>query len=129
MSPSSKLQYDESGFTIIELITVTAIVGILALIALFPLAPLKGGAFDSMAKTDLRTLVTAEEALFAATEAYAVCANTAACEAALPGFVASGDVEVAAAVPAPGTVLLTAQHPKGRTVWVFDSAVGTIVAQ
>jgi type IV pilus assembly protein PilA len=51
----------ESGFTLIELLVVMVIIGILAAIAIPTFLNQKGKAYDSAAKSAIRTLSTAEE--------------------------------------------------------------------
>ncbi|MDB4913075.1 MAG: putative pilin [Gemmatimonadetes bacterium] len=53
------------GFTLIELLIVVVIIGILAAIAIPKFAATKGKAYVAAMKSDLRNLVTAEEAFFA----------------------------------------------------------------
>jgi prepilin-type N-terminal cleavage/methylation domain-containing protein len=59
------------GFTLIELLVVVTIIGILALIALPRFARTREKAYRSQMQIDLRTLVTAQEAYFDETAAYA----------------------------------------------------------
>jgi type IV pilus assembly protein PilA len=54
-----------SGFTLIELLIVVVIVGLLASIAIPKFANTKEKAYLTQMKSDLRNLVTAEEAYFA----------------------------------------------------------------
>ena len=55
----------QQGFTLIELMIVVAIIGILAAIAIPKFANTKEKAYIASMKSDLRNLVTAEEAYFA----------------------------------------------------------------
>jgi len=66
------------GFTLIELLIVVVIIGILAAFAIPKFATTKEKAYVASMKADLRNLVTAEEAYFADSLAYATqtdCTN------------------------------------------------------
>lgn len=65
----SKLR-DTEGFTLIELLIVVVIIGILAAIAIPQFSSTKEKAYDSAAKSDLRNIMTAEEAYFATSQTY-----------------------------------------------------------
>src|SRR6266704_2006184 len=58
-------QMNRKGFTLIELLIVVVIIGILAAIAIPKFANTKAKAYIASMKSDLRNLVTAEEAYFA----------------------------------------------------------------
>src|SRR2546426_5884643 len=58
-------QINRKGFTLIELLIVVVIIGILAAIAIPKFANTKEKAYIASMKSDLRSLVTAEEAYFA----------------------------------------------------------------
>ena len=58
------------GFTLIELLIVVVIIGILAAIAIPKFASTKDNAYYTAMKSDLRNLVTAEEAFFADSTKY-----------------------------------------------------------
>ena len=59
------MRKDRKGFTLIELLIVVVIIGILAAIAIPKFANTKQQAYLATLKSDLRNLVTAEEAYFA----------------------------------------------------------------
>ena len=59
------LRNTRKGFTLIELLIVVVIIGILAAIAIPKFANTKEKAYIAAMKSDLRNLVTAEEAFFA----------------------------------------------------------------
>lgn len=62
---------NRKGFTLIELLIVVVIIGILAAIAIPKFANTKEKAYIASMKSDLRNLVTAEEAYFADNLLYA----------------------------------------------------------
>jgi type IV pilus assembly protein PilA len=64
----------QKGFTLIELLIVVVIIGILAAIAIPKFASTKQKAYTASMKTDLRNLVTAQEAYFSSTSSYATSA-------------------------------------------------------
>jgi prepilin-type N-terminal cleavage/methylation domain-containing protein len=61
---------NRKGFTLIELLIVVVIIGILAAIAIPKFANTKSKAYITAMKSDLRNLVTAEEAYFADSSKY-----------------------------------------------------------
>jgi len=75
---------NRKGFTLIELLIVVVIIGILAAIAIPKFANTKEKAYLASMKSDLRNLITAEEAFFADSVKYS--ANTSCVTA--PGTVA-----------------------------------------
>ena len=68
---------NRKGFTLIELLIVVVIIGILAAIAIPKFANTKEKAYLASMKSDLRNLITAEEAYFADSVKYTSNLNTA----------------------------------------------------
>jgi type II secretion system protein G len=66
---------NRKGFTLIELLIVVVIIGILAAIAIPKFANTKNKAYKTAMISDLRTLVTAEEAFFADSTKYGTAAQ------------------------------------------------------
>jgi prepilin-type N-terminal cleavage/methylation domain-containing protein len=93
-----KVLKKSEGFTLIELLVVVAIIGILAAIAIPQFAAYRARGFDARAESDLRNAATAEEALYASTQAYLSCADAACNDAGalggLPGFALSNGVTI-----------------------------------
>ena len=67
---------NKKGFTLIELLIVVVIIGILAAIAIPKFANTKEKAYLTAMKSDLRNLVTAEEAYFAEWATYSGTLST-----------------------------------------------------
>jgi type IV pilus assembly protein PilA len=70
------MRKDRKGFTLIELLIVVVIIGILAAIAIPKFANTKQQAYLATLKSDLRNLVTAEEAYFADYTTYSTSLST-----------------------------------------------------
>jgi len=64
------MRANRKGFTLIELLIVVVIIGILAAIAIPKFANTKSKAYITAMKSDLRNMVTAEEAFFADSSKY-----------------------------------------------------------
>jgi type IV pilus assembly protein PilA len=106
----------QSGFSLLELLVVVAILGILVAAALPRFAEFRAAAYDSRSQQDLRNLAAAEELYRATSPAYAD--DTAL----LKGFSASEGVEVALESADENAFVATATHPSGARDFRWDSA-------
>jgi prepilin-type N-terminal cleavage/methylation domain-containing protein len=117
---------DTKGFTLIELLIVVVIIGILAAIAIPQFAATKEKAFDAAAKSDLRNLMTAEEAYFSDYQAYTDQTVGAGAAADLDGdgnddFQASQSVDLAATAYTDG-YQITATHSSSNKTWCINAS-------
>ena len=117
---------NRKGFTLIELLIVVVIIGILAAIAIPKFANTKQKAVIASMKSDLRNLVTAEEAFFSDQNTYA--ALVAAAQTATAAAFQSSSGNVLGTVTANGTgwsVSVTNPAVAGATPATCSIYVGT----
>ncbi|MCC6953512.1 MAG: prepilin-type N-terminal cleavage/methylation domain-containing protein [Deltaproteobacteria bacterium] len=109
---------NEKGFTLIELLVVVAIIGILAAIAIPQFAAYRARAFDARAESDLRNVMTGEEAYFVDNETYTTVV------ADLPGLDGGLSAGVVFAINAADDTSWDAEssHPNGTNCYTYDSA-------
>ena len=94
----------ESGFTLIELMIVIAIIGILAAIAIPNFINYRMRAYDADAQSAIKNLMTAEEAYFADNVIYTATISN------LPGFIQSSNIEIVVTLPTTTGYDVTARH-------------------
>src|SRR5436309_5002530 len=87
---------NRKGFTLIELLIVVVIIGILAAIAIPKFANTKEKAYLASMKSDLRNLITAEEAFFADSVKYTTAIGVCGIEYATTSGVVGPTIQVTA---------------------------------
>lgn len=113
-----KLQKDNQGFTLVELMIVVAIIGILAAIAIPQFSAYRMRAFNSSAESDVRNTKTAEEVLMGDFQIYG---DTEAA-AALPGAGGAGG----AGAPVAGPLSAASIAAAGALVSGTDATAATL---
>ena len=99
---------NKKGFTLIELLIVVVIIGILAAIAIPKFANTKEKAYLTAMKSDLRNMVTAEEAYFAEHARYTGTLNATM-------FRLSSGVSLGGITPTTGGFSASVSYPGGTT--------------
>jgi type IV pilus assembly protein PilA len=115
---------DEKGFTLIELLVVILIIGILAAIALPAFLNQRGKAQDTEAKSQVRTMQTAEETLYTDEQSYAL-GLLAKLQAIEPSLNAGKAVPTAPTHAADNYVVVSTSV-SGNTFTITKNADGTV---
>jgi prepilin-type N-terminal cleavage/methylation domain-containing protein len=112
-----------SGFTLLELIVVVAVLGILVAIAIQQFSIFRGQAVDAAMRSDLKGAALAMESYYGEFLEYP--ASVSAIQ--LVGFRKTSGITLTITVPSSSTFTLNAAMPNGtQPSYTFDSATGLI---
>jgi prepilin-type N-terminal cleavage/methylation domain-containing protein len=115
----------KTGFALIELLVVVAIIGLLAAIAIPQYQIYKAHAADAKAKSDLHGMATALEAYYTSSNTYA---GTDLTTLKSFGFRQSSGVDDVIATANQTAYSLTANPTGGTGTWTFNSTTSQITA-
>jgi prepilin-type N-terminal cleavage/methylation domain-containing protein len=118
---------DESGFTLIELMIVIAIIGILAAIAIPQFSAYRTRSYNSAANADLRNAATAQEAYYVDAQSYASAVNSLT--GSSYGLYTSDNVSlwvVGVSGTAPADYTMRSLHSSGDKTWSIVGPGGSI---
>ena len=118
----------QKGFTLIELMIVIAIIGILAAIAIPNFLSYRQRSYDSAAQSDLRNLMTAQEAYFVDYDTYLTFTGSNGAE------ISALDLTLSKGVTAGGTgstsgYSMSAYHTSGSGTWTVAMPSGKMVLE
>ena len=117
------IKKDESGFTLIELMIVIAIIGILAAIAIPQFSAYRTRSYNSAAQADLRNAATAQEAYYVDAQTYV--ATPTSLIGATYGLYTSANVAIAGTAIA-SQYTMTAYHSSGNKTYTLIGPGGSI---
>lgn len=117
---------NKRGFTLIELMIVMVVIGILVAIVVPSFTNLKTKSFDSESKSDIRNMITSQEAYFAENQAYQTTSVPIGGRVDLDSdgkhdFQASAGVVVVVTAYTDG-LQATAKHQNSPNTWCINSS-------
>ena len=108
----------QRGFTLIELLVVIAVIGILASIAITQYNSYRSRSFNARALSDLRNIMSAQEAYFTDNEEYLDSLTN------LTGFETESPSVTAILNATPTSWSGSSYHPLGTSTYCYDSVSG-----
>lgn len=118
-----KTSINATGFSLLELLVVVAIIGLLAAIAIPQFLSYRARAVDSQMKSDLKNAALAMDSYFAEKKVY----PTSVAAIVSVGFNQTDGVALTIALTTPSSFTITASKPNGtQPNFTFDSVTGNI---
>jgi type IV pilus assembly protein PilA len=114
----------EQGFTLIEMLVVTAIIAILSAIGVPMFLNQREKGYDSAAKSDLRQLAHAEDSYLVSNTGYATIASIEA--SGMPVTVSNGVMVTVVRYVGLTAYCLSSRHSGSTETWYYDSQAGGI---
>ncbi|MFH1982590.1 MAG: prepilin-type N-terminal cleavage/methylation domain-containing protein [Pseudomonadota bacterium] len=121
-----KMRNNDKGFTLIELMIVIAIIGILAAIAIPNFVSYRQRSYDAASLSDMKNMMTAQEAYFVDDMTYKTFAATTG-TVALPALSLTKNVSLALTGSNSGYTM-TAYHTAGKYSWTVHGPGGAIAS-
>ena len=122
-----RLNKDDRGFTLIEMMIAIAIIGILAAIAIPQFSYYRLRAFNSAANEDLRNAETAQETYFVDAKSYANAINLIT--GSRYGLFISQNVSVTITSATTSGFIMSAYHSSGDKTWSISGTGGYITGK
>jgi prepilin-type N-terminal cleavage/methylation domain-containing protein len=115
-----------AGFTLIELVTVIAIVSVLSAIALQQYMLYRAASYDARAMHDIGNAAVAQEAHYANAHAYASFSVTGPALLTVPGLVVSETITLTSAAHGDGYEITSISSRGTGKTFTYDSETDTI---